>query len=50
MENQPPSPKTVARKQRLAQALRQNLKKRKAQEKSRETEPARQPNVHRKPD
>jgi len=50
MSKKPPLPKTITRKQRLAEALRENLRKRKAQAKTREVETTRQPSVHRKPD
>jgi ribosomal protein L39E len=50
MDKKPPSPKTLARKQRLARALRENLKKRKAQAKHRENETIRESAIYRKTD
>jgi hypothetical protein len=50
MDKKQLSAKTLARKQRLKQALRENLKKRKAQEKSRAHDATRQPTIHRKTD
>jgi hypothetical protein len=50
MDKKPPSPKALARKQRLTRALRENLKKRKAQEHSRKSGTGRQPPIHRDAD